>query len=57
MNRHIKEIGEYLITPDEAKIRRTLKPFARLSGHTGSIEGLVFKPGSSTELVSVGVDK
>jgi WD40 repeat protein len=46
-----------LITPDEAKIKRTLKPYCRLSGHTESIDGLVFKPDSATELCSVGVDR
>ena len=55
--RHIKEVQEYLVTPDEAKNKRSLRPFARLSGHTGSIEGLQFKPESQYELVSVGVDK
>lgn len=57
VSRHIREIGEYLITPDEGKIKRTLKPFARLSGHTDSVEGLVFKPDSASELCSVGVDR
>ena len=32
-------------------------PFAKLIGHTNSVEDVVFKPDSAHELVSVGIDK
>ena len=53
--RQIKEIGDYLCPAKTVK--KNLQPFAKLVGHTSSVEDVVFKPDSSTELVSVGVDK
>ena len=53
--RQIKEIGDYL-NPVKT-VQKNLLPFARLIGHTNSVEDVVFKPGSEHELVSVGVDK
>ena len=53
--RQIKEIGDYLCPAKTVK--KTLQPFAKLVGHTSSVEDLIFKPDSAHELCSVGIDK
>ena len=53
--RQVKEIGDYLAPAKSVK--KNLMPFAKLIGHTNSVEDVVFKPDSAHELVSVGIDK
>ena len=53
--RQIKEIGDYLCPAKTVK--KNLQPFAKLVGHTSSVEDLIFKPDSAHELCSVGIDK
>ena len=53
--RQVKEITDYLCAVKTVK--KNLLPFAKLVGHTSSVEDVIFKPNSAHELCSVGIDK
>ena len=38
-------------------MQKTLQPFAKLIGHDKSVEDVIFRPDSSSELCSVGIDR